>query len=108
MPGIIVESARARLVQLLGGGQLRFNAVREVEMIASAALKVTPVEPLPRDHPLTRMDNVIFTPHTAFHSLESLNELEVRTAREVVRVLNREMPVNVFNPAVLGKSRAGL
>ncbi len=76
--------------------------------IAGAALDVTPVEPLPLDHPLVGMDNVIITPHTAFHSLESLNELEVRTAREVVRVLNGEMPENVVTPAVLGKSRVGL
>ena len=76
--------------------------------IAGAALDVTPVEPLPKDHPLTAMENVILTPHTAFHSLESLNELEVRTAREVVRVLDREMPENVVNPAVLGHSRIGL
>ncbi len=76
--------------------------------IAGAALDVTPVEPLPKDHPLTTMENVIITPHTAFHSLESLNELEVRTAREVVRVLNGEMPENLVNPAVLGKSRIGL
>ena len=76
--------------------------------LAGAALDVTPVAPLPMDHPLNMMDNVIMTPHTAFHSLESLHELEVRTAREVVRVLDGQMPENLVNPGVLGANRAGL
>jgi phosphoglycerate dehydrogenase-like enzyme len=34
-------------------------------LIAGAGLDVTPVEPLPPDHPLWQMDNVIITPHVA-------------------------------------------
>ncbi len=33
--------------------------------IAGAGLDVTPQEPLPDDHPLWRMDNVVITPHSA-------------------------------------------
>ncbi len=33
--------------------------------IGGAGLDVTPQEPLPEDHPLWRMENVIITPHTA-------------------------------------------
>ena len=33
--------------------------------IGGAGLDVTPVEPLPKDHPLWQMRNVIITPHTA-------------------------------------------
>jgi phosphoglycerate dehydrogenase-like enzyme len=33
--------------------------------LGGAALDVTPVEPLPADHPLWRFDNVVITPHTA-------------------------------------------
>ncbi|MBX3412423.1 MAG: D-2-hydroxyacid dehydrogenase [Pirellulales bacterium] len=42
------------LTQALGAGQ-----------IAGAALDVCEIEPLPPDHPLWRMDNVIITPHVA-------------------------------------------
>jgi phosphoglycerate dehydrogenase-like enzyme len=34
-------------------------------LIGGAGLDVTPQEPLPLDHPLWRMDNVIVTPHAA-------------------------------------------
>ena len=51
---------------------------------------------------------MIITPHTAFFSQASTLELERRTAQEVVRVLNGEMPENLINPDVLGKSRAGI
>ncbi len=44
----------ADLVAALAGGQL-----------AGAGLDVTDPEPLPRDHPLWRMENVIITPHVA-------------------------------------------
>ena len=40
------------------------QALRE-KLIAAAGLDVTPIEPLPADHPLWSMDNVVITPHAA-------------------------------------------
>ena len=40
------------------------EALREGRL-AAAGLDVTPIEPLPADHPLWTMDNVIITPHVA-------------------------------------------
>lgn len=37
----------------------------EEKLIAGAGLDVTPIEPLPPDHPLWTMDNVVITPHVA-------------------------------------------
>ena len=37
----------------------------EEGLIGGAGLDVVPQEPLPEDHRLWRMDNVIITPHTA-------------------------------------------
>lgn len=75
---------------------------------AGAGLDV--VEPTPPDpaSPLLKQENVIITPHTAFFSQASTLELEQRTAREVIRVLNGEHPENLINPEVLGKSRVGI
>ena len=42
---------------------------------------------------LTGRDNVILTPHTAFYSVEALNELQTKCAADVARVLSGEKPV---------------
>ena len=38
-------------------------------------------------------DNVILTPHTAFYSVEALEELQTKCAADVARVLSGEKPV---------------
>ena len=61
--------------------------------LGGAALDVVAVEPLPRDSRLIGRDNVILTPHTAFYSVEALNELQTKCAADVARVLSGEKPV---------------
>jgi D-3-phosphoglycerate dehydrogenase len=74
--------------------------------LAGAALDVMTEEPPPRSALFGR-DNVIITPHTSFYSEESLIELQVKAAQEVVAVLSGKAPRNPVNPEVLlasGKS----
>jgi len=61
--------------------------------LGGAALDVVAVEPLPKDSRLIGRDNVILTPHTAFYSVEALNELQTKCAADVARVLSGEKPV---------------
>lgn len=60
--------------------------------IAGAALDVLPTEPPPADDPLRKLENVILTPHVAFYSEESLQELQRKAAEEVARVLTGQPP----------------
>lgn len=56
----------AYLINVARGGVVDHDALveaLEAGWIAGAALDVTEPEPLPRDHPLLRMENVIITPH---------------------------------------------
>ena len=53
-------------------------------------------------------NNVIITPHTAFFSKSSNEELQKRTAQEVVRVINSKQPENFINPEVINNSRLKL
>ena len=43
--------------------------------VRAAGLDVTDPEPLPGDHPLWKMDNVIITPHVATRSFRSRDRL---------------------------------
>jgi D-3-phosphoglycerate dehydrogenase len=82
--GAIVDEAA--LARALDAGEL-----------AGAALDVMPQEP-PVDSPLLGRDSVIITPHTSFYSEESLVDLQVKAAEEVVRVLGGQAPRNPVNP----------
>jgi D-3-phosphoglycerate dehydrogenase / 2-oxoglutarate reductase len=61
--------------------------------LGGAALDVVTTEPLAQDSPLRGRDNVILTPHTAFYSVEALEELQTKCASDVARVLSGEKAV---------------
>ena len=50
-------------------------------------------EPLAKDLPLLGRDNVIFSPHTGFYSIEALEELQTKCAADVARVLSGEKAI---------------
>jgi D-3-phosphoglycerate dehydrogenase len=91
---LLVNTARGPLVdeqaliQALDSGQL-----------GGAALDVVASEPLAKNSPLIGRDNLILTPHTAFYSVEALNELQTKCASDVARVLSGEPPVYPVKPA---------
>jgi D-3-phosphoglycerate dehydrogenase len=84
----LINTARGRLVdegalgEALDSGQL-----------GGAALDVVTTEPLAKDSPLLGRDNVILTPHTAFYSVEALEELQTKCASDVARVLSGEKAI---------------
>lgn len=76
--------------------------------IAGCALDTVDPEPLPDPHPLRGRENVIINPHAAWYSEQAMQGLQAGAPNEVRRVLAGEWPINVVNPAVRGKNRAGL
>ena len=80
----------------------------DAKTIAGCALDTPDPEPLPDPHPLRGRDNVILTPHAAWYSEQAMAGLQAGAPNEVHRVLSGQWPINVVNPAVKGKSRAGL
>jgi len=61
----------------------------------SAALDVTdPVEPLPIDHELRKLSNVILTPHIAAGGIEMRREIGAIAVEEVVRFAEGRAPIN--------------
>lgn len=66
--------------------------------IAAAGLDVLEQEPIDPEHPLLKMDQVLLTPHVAFYSEESMQELKEKTALNIMDVLEGRKPRYAVNP----------
>ncbi|MCZ6706646.1 MAG: NAD(P)-dependent oxidoreductase, partial [Chloroflexi bacterium] len=69
--------------------------------IAGAGLDVFEQEPLRADSPLTTMDNVVLTPHSASYSDFAFQLLSRRVGESVVDVLSGHWPRFVANKGIL-------
>jgi D-3-phosphoglycerate dehydrogenase len=74
--------------------------------IAGAALDVFEEEPLPVDHPLRALDNVVLTPHSASVSVESAIDCRRAAIEHVVTYLRGGVPTDLVNRAVLDRHAA--
>jgi glyoxylate reductase len=70
-------------------------------VIAGAALDVTDPEPIPPDHPILKLDNVVIAPHIAGAVQGMIHDQAVSVAESVVTVLTGHRPANLLNPEVL-------
>ena len=90
---ILVNTSRGAVIDT----QALVHALEE-EKILGAGLDVFENEPLPTDHPLVGMPNVILTSHVAWYSKDSTKDLQTGAAQEIQRVLTGKVPVNWVNP----------
>jgi len=96
--------ADAILVNTSRGGVVDVVALVEALRtggILGAAIDVHESEPLPAGHPLTSFDSVVLTPHLAWYTEESYDELKRRTVANVLEVCAGRVPRNIVNPEVL-------
>ncbi len=84
----VVNTARGPLID-----EPALIAALDSGQVGGAALDVVAVEPLAKDSALLGRDNVILSPHTAFYSIEALDELQSKCASDVARVLSGEKAV---------------
>lgn len=94
---LLVNTSRAELVQ---AGAL--EAALTQGRPGFAALDVFEAEPLPLQHPLLRMENVLATPHLGYVEQDSY-EMYFRAAFQNILDFASGSPGNVLNPAALGK-----
>jgi glyoxylate reductase len=83
----------AILINLARGGVLDHDALVEAlanNWIAVAALDVTEPEPLPRDHPLLSMDNVVIVPHLGSATRQTRRAMAQRTVDNLIAGLEGE------------------
>ena len=76
-------------------------AAMQADRLAGAGLDVTDPEPLPGDHPLRAIRNVLISPHHASRTLETDAAALARTGENVLNALAGKRPVNLVNPEVL-------
>ena len=84
---ILVNTARGPIVDEAA----LVDALRRGE-IAGAGLDVFEVEPLPTDSPLIGMENVTLTPHSAFYSERSNQQIKERIGKTVVAFMQGRWP----------------
>jgi glyoxylate reductase len=95
---IIVNTSRGPIVDNMA----LYDALRSGK-IAYAALDVTEPEPMPADHPLLTLDNVVVVPHIASASVATRTKMALMAADNLIAGLKGEMPPNPVNPEVLKK-----
>lgn len=89
---IVVNTSRGPLIK-----EEDLCVALKEKLIAGAAIDVTEVEPPVKGSSLLSLDNLIITPHAAFFTKDSYDELRRRAAEEVRRVLLGEEPQNRVN-----------
>lgn len=97
--------AGATIVNTCRGGVVDTEALVDAlknGRIRAAGLDVFEEEPLPLNSGLLGLDGVVLTPHTAWYTEESSDELKRRTAENVVDACLGRRPRNIVNPEVLG------
>lgn len=96
----VVNAARGGVVD-----QEALTRALDEGWIAGAGLDVFVPERLRVDHPLLQQPSLIATPHVAFYSEESVQELQRLAAENVAAVLSGRRPPTVVNREVLDLPR---
>ena len=92
-PGVsIINLARGDLID-----PNALTAALQSGHVAAAALDVFNPEPIPADHPILKLNNVILASHIASTSVPAVRKLRETAARLALMALNGEPLVNVVN-----------
>ena len=91
----LINTARGPIVN-----QADLTAALQTGQIAGAGLDVFEIEPLPLDHPLIKLDNVILTPHSLAWTDELYHDTGVSACENILSVLRGETPAFTVNRAI--------
>jgi glyoxylate reductase len=95
-PGaVLVNTSRGPVVDLIA----LYDALKSGRLFA-AGLDVTEPEPLPLNHPLFQLDNIVIMPHIASASKIARDNMALMSAQNLIAGLRGEHLPNCVNPQV--------
>lgn len=103
---LMLMKPTAYLINVARGELIDESALVDVlreRRIAGAGLDVFEEEPLPAEHPLVQLDNVILTPHWLPATLDAGLAIGLSTLGGIMRAARGEVPENVINTEVLDR-----
>ncbi|MEB3764638.1 MAG: D-glycerate dehydrogenase [Desulfurococcales archaeon] len=92
----LVNTSRGKVIDT----EALVKALRE-KWIAGAALDVFEEEPISPDHPLTKLDNVVLTPHIGSATWETRTRMADIVAENLIAFAKGEVPPTLVNKEVL-------
>lgn len=95
----IINTARGPIID----EKAMIEALKE-NKIAGAFLDVTEEEPLPEDHILRKLDQVIITPHAAWYSVDAFREIREKAIMNVIECAQGKVPTYLVNRDILVNS----
>ncbi|MEB3798705.1 MAG: NAD(P)-binding domain-containing protein [Desulfurococcales archaeon] len=93
---ILVNTSRGKVIDTLALAK----ALKE-KWIAGAGLDVHEEEPLPPDHPLTKLDNVVLAPHIGSATHKTRTKMATLVAENLIAFLKGEIPPTLVNKDVI-------
>ncbi|MEB3786798.1 MAG: NAD(P)-binding domain-containing protein, partial [Desulfurococcales archaeon] len=93
---ILVNTSRGKVIDTLALAK----ALKE-KWIAGAGLDVHEEEPLPPDHPLTKLDNVVLAPHIGSATHKTRTKMAMLVADNLIAFLKGEIPPTLVNKDVI-------
>jgi glyoxylate reductase len=89
----------AVLINIARGGVVETNDLYEAlaeKRIAAAGLDVTEPEPLPREHPLLKLENVVIAPHLGSATIQTRRQMaELSVENLLAGLAGRPLPHEV-------------
>lgn len=95
-----------KFINCARGPIVDYNALSEAlrsGQIGMAGIDVFPEEPVPQDHEILKLDNVLVTPHCAGDTVEARTRIAMSIANDVVAVLSDRAPRCLVNKELITK-----
>jgi glyoxylate reductase len=98
--GILINTARGGIVDEDALYQALLN-----QKIWAAGLDVFVKEPLPTDHPLLTLPNLVAIPHIGSATIKTRRQMAQLAVQNLIQALTQQTPTHLVNPEVAGTTR---